>query len=91
MTLQIFALVTDQGTATVESALCIEHYTDANKALCSAISYVDVVLNSWTDCTSNEELYCNICGRDSWGNADESEEQILLAEETAFDEIVSNF
>ena len=59
----IYAMVTDQGTAASETALCGEHFTPENKDACVIGADDDVIIHSWKDCTGNDALRCNICGR----------------------------
>ena len=63
----MYALITEQGTAAAESALCNECYSNLeNKQYASdqASHSGDVIPGSWQDVTGNEALSCVICGKD---------------------------
>ena len=64
--MRMYAMVSDQGTACNETALCSEHYTPENKAeieaeYCHGISD-EPISGSWVDCTGNDYLMCRECG-----------------------------
>ena len=64
----IFALLSDQGTACAETALCNVCFNlsdDAGQSYKGKIESQqsnDVVPDSWADCTDNDALSCNVCG-----------------------------
>lgn len=63
----MFALVSSQGTACSETALCGDHYTLAHRkeveeAVGKDKSAADApLLGSWRDCSGNEVLVCVVC------------------------------
>jgi hypothetical protein len=59
----MFAEVTTYGTACSETALCEDCFKEENKQKIAKHRKPDVVIDSWTDCTGNEALSCNICGK----------------------------
>ncbi len=61
-TKRIYALVTKQGTAATETALCDEHYP-AHTDEAAREARADVAPDSWRDCTGNLVLECIICGK----------------------------
>lgn len=67
----MYALVTDQGTAMPEAALCAPCYAapeNQGYAEEQGRMAVDWDRNGWVDCSGNEALACVICGRDNEGN-----------------------
>ena len=74
---RMFALVTKQGTAAEETALCETHFTEEHKAQISPWSGQgtdEVVPDSWRDCTGNDVLTCNLCGIDAAGRTSRERE-----------------
>ena len=58
------ALVTEQGTACAETALCDKCYAvPENRANAIAERWEDAIRDSWTDCTGNDACPCIICGK----------------------------
>lgn len=60
----IWALVTEQETATTETALCAEHLKSESarsQAIASADTDVDVD-RGFVDCSGNDQLACIVCG-----------------------------
>lgn len=66
----MFALVTDQGTAASEAALCWMHVDDpvaninARKQARAAGDIPDPFGAQFIDCTGNDALRCYVCGND---------------------------
>lgn len=56
----MFARLTTQGTAAAETAIC-DCCSDGNKRLISVPS--DVLDVSFHDCSENEALGCQVCGK----------------------------
>lgn len=58
--IRMHALVTGQGTAASETALCSTHDTPQKRAEVERAvpGGSDILLGSWQDCTGNEELSC---------------------------------
>lgn len=68
---KIFALVSNQGTACPETALCSQHMTSDNKDLSVRVSQIGFgktgpdaadIARGFVDCTGNENLACQACG-----------------------------
>lgn len=66
----IYAKLTDEGTAAAETALCPDDYTPTNRGTFAAAADTDVT-GPWRDCTGNDALRCQVCGKDDEGNSDE--------------------
>ena len=62
--IDIYALVTDQGTATPETALCSAHMTPEHmRAMQEQASESDIDFErGFVEATGNDELVCNVCG-----------------------------
>ncbi len=62
--MRMFALVSDQGTACSETALCEKcHATSKHRAAIERKAARDIPNpRDWHDCTGNEALECNDCG-----------------------------
>lgn len=70
--MQLFAQVDNQGTAMPITTLCVHHKdshrnhfeVDYSDILGKSEGYRKIPLTdpSWHDCTSNDELSCNVCG-----------------------------
>jgi hypothetical protein len=72
--MRVYALLTDQGTAALETALCTSHYRNPRcRARAVAVASTDVVaspdssipnvlVEPWSDCTDNDALVCRECG-----------------------------
>ena len=59
------ALVTHRGTAAAETALCDEcHSKLENRVKAEGWAGADVQPGSWTDCSGNDALECQVCGRE---------------------------
>jgi hypothetical protein len=57
------ALVTDQGTAAAETALCTTCATPDRRKLYEEEAKSDVsVMDGWQDVSDNDALSCNKCG-----------------------------
>ena len=66
---QIYALVSEQGTATYETVLCKEHYTPEMRREVSRSAPADVPnKDAWEDVSENDVLRCTVCGVDIEGN-----------------------
>lgn len=63
--IDIYALVTDQGTATSETALCSVHMTPEHmRFVQEQANESDIDFErGFVDCSGNDELTCNVCGR----------------------------
>ena len=65
--MKMFARVTAQGTAMWETARCKRDLTDSNKRHHAQPVYADSadgeISKDWQDCTGNEALSCQVCGR----------------------------
>jgi hypothetical protein len=59
--MKMLALVTNQGTAASETALC-EQCFENDAAVLRIGTPKDVPVRQWVDCTGNEYLSCNSCG-----------------------------
>ena len=64
--MEIYALLSEQGTACAETALCEQHYTaEWRNAIwhqtASGYGAEHPVYNSWEDCTENDVLECFAC------------------------------
>jgi len=57
----LFALISNQGTACIETCLCQKHFTKENKEKVSKHLKNDVVPDSWTDVSENEACECLQC------------------------------
>lgn len=62
MTRKMFAMITEQGTAAAETALCEFCDTTHKKNHLAATADEDVVQGSWQDCSENKALICMVCG-----------------------------
>lgn len=62
--MKIFALVTNQGTACSETALCENclNTTNTTKVRQSVKKEVDIDFSSFIDCSGNDALECVECG-----------------------------
>ena len=63
--MMIYAMVSDQGTACAETALCPKHLEDEDtrfQAIAQADSDTDVD-RGFVDCSGNDALECIVCGR----------------------------
>ncbi|MGA2259416.1 MAG: hypothetical protein ABSG53_32480 [Thermoguttaceae bacterium] len=64
-------MLSDQGTAASETALCEECYSDENREYASNMR--SPILNdipeptAFRDCSGNDALYCCVCGRGADG------------------------
>lgn len=66
----MYALVSDQGTAMSETALCASCYAvSANQGYAEDQGRMadDWDRNGWHNCTGNDALLCVVCGRDDEG------------------------
>jgi hypothetical protein len=68
---RMYALLTNQGTAAGESALCERHHADSGlrdeaRVLTNAGGDVDVT-QPFVDCTGNDALQCIACETDDGG------------------------
>jgi hypothetical protein len=73
----MYALVTDQGTAMSEAALCASCYVDPQNqgyAEEQAGAAGDWDRTPWIDASENDALACAVCGRDSLGNTQPDED-----------------
>lgn len=72
-------LVTEQGTATPETALCEQCYLNkANQGYAREMaSRTDDINpeNKFVDCSENEAIECCICGKDIFGNIADIEDR----------------
>lgn len=63
----MYALVSNQGTACGETALCNEHYTPMHRLFVTHNRLSDgpdaPIPDDWHDCTGNDALECIICGK----------------------------
>ncbi len=57
---KIFAMISEQGTATDETSLCEQHLTPEHQA--DIPTPRDVPERDWIDCTDNDALSCVVCG-----------------------------
>lgn len=67
----MYALVSDQGTAMSEAALCASCYaTPQNQGYAEeqGMSADDWDREGWRDVSGNEALSCVVCGADNEGN-----------------------
>lgn len=63
----IYAIVTGDGTAAAETALCPADYeSDENRVMAERQAESDVT-GPWSDCTGNDALRCIVCGADDEG------------------------
>ena len=58
----MYALVSDQGTATHETAICNACFTPDNKEVLVKNAPDDVVDRTWHICADNDALECVVCG-----------------------------
>ena len=63
----MFALLTDQGTAASETALCGIHVNDSTATTAALVeAREDVPLpQDFNDCSGNDALRCIVCGASS--------------------------
>jgi uncharacterized protein with PIN domain len=62
--MKMFALVTNQGTAAEETALCLTCATPTRKKKYEEEAESDVsIIDGWQDVTENDALGCNECGK----------------------------
>lgn len=68
-TVKLFAMLSQQGTACVETCLCEACDSQAQRRQIEIenTSYDKPVPGSWTDCSLNDVLRCVICGVDNTG------------------------
>ena len=70
-------LLTEQGTATPETALCETCYpNNANQGYAREMASRTDDINpksDFTDCSENEAVQCCICGKDIFGNINDTE------------------
>lgn len=65
----MIAMTTEQGTACGETGLCWIHDTLTNRKIAETQAQAPLhagnpaVPGSWTDCTSNGEIFCLFCGK----------------------------
>jgi hypothetical protein len=73
--LEMWAYVTDQGTAMAEAALCGRHRDDPvgrGRALAAAEAAPEWDGFALREASGNEALRCLVCGRDIYGQEEES-------------------
>jgi hypothetical protein len=58
----MIAMLSTQGTAVSEAALCKDHDTPQLRQRLAVHAPSDVVPDSWTDVKGNEFIVCSICG-----------------------------
>lgn len=63
----LYALVTGEGTAMSETALCREHFTAAHRLTAMQQAGQDAAGDVFADCSGNDELSCIVCGRTNTG------------------------
>jgi len=59
--IEMWAMLSDQGTACDETALCAACFNAENRVGAAMRARRDVVLTAWHDCTGNEALSCTVC------------------------------
>ena len=60
---RMYALITAQGTAAGENALCDLHLDKAGKGIATQFIFSDVIdRETWHECSENDALYCAVCG-----------------------------
>jgi len=60
----VIALVTNQGTAAAETALCYEHDNEqARSTIEGMFAKGEVQPKSWTNCDENDAVECFVCGK----------------------------
>jgi hypothetical protein len=65
--MKIFALLSCQGTACSETALCHTHFSPENRKMAYEAGCQNTVdppfsIVGWADCTDNDALSCIVCG-----------------------------
>jgi len=67
--MKIYAMITEQSTAAMETALCEKHYNESNRTArevaASKVTLVEQALPGWHDCSGNAVLECQVCGSKS--------------------------
>ena len=70
MELQMFAMVTETGTAAAETALCIDHLSSDGEHVRNLDLPADIKDRNFVDCTGNDALNCVVCGRNHEGTTE---------------------
>jgi hypothetical protein len=72
---KVFGLLSDQGTAASETALCERHRTEASEAVARSQAHADVPVDAeFVDVTSNVMMFCIVCDCNGYGYKGDPEE-----------------